>query len=205
MLEWIKQFIQSHPDYAPIAIMLSIAIAGFNIPISADMMMIIAATIAATLLEGAFFKFYFAILIGTIIAANITYAQGRLIGPKLLKFSFFQKLFPETRLEKIRIYYKRYALLTLIVGRFIPFGFRNCLFLSAGLSKMSYRSFVIKDAIAATIWTSTVFTGLYKLISKVDDLSTFIKKFNLVIFLLLGLSIITVVCYKQIKRRRITT
>lgn len=204
MIEWIKSFIQSHPDYAPLAIMLSIAIAGFNIPISADMMILVAATIAATILKGSFFKFYIAILAGTIVASYITYAQGRFIGTKLLKYSFMQKLFPQSRLEKISFYFTRYSWLTLIIGRFIPFGFRNCLFLTAGLSKMPFRSFALKDGVAATIWSISIYTGLYKLISMVDDVASVIKRFNLVIFIILGLSIIATVWYKQIKRRKAT-
>lgn len=202
MIEWIKTFIQSHPDYAPIAVMLSIAAAGFNIPISADMMIIIAATVCATVLKGAFFKFYFAILIGTILASYITYAQGRFIGPKLLKISFMQKLFPKARLEKIEQYYKRYSWLTFIIGRFIPFGFRNCLFLTAGLSKMPFKSFALKDGIAAALWSFVVYSGLYKLVTKVTDITAVIKKFNLVIFITLGIGIIATVWYKQLKRSK---
>jgi membrane-associated protein len=204
MIEWIKNFIQSHPEYAPIAIMISIAVAGFNIPISADMMILVAATLAATLLKGAFFKLYLAILCGTILAAYATYAQGRFIGPKILKIPFMHKLFPAARLQKVEYYFKRYSWLTFIIGRFIPFGFRNCLFLSAGLTKIPFKSFALKDGIAAIVWSLTVFTSLYKLITKVDDLSYLIKKFNLIIFIILGLSIIAAVWYKQIKRRKAT-
>lgn len=205
MLEWIKSFVQSHPDYAPIAIACGIAIAGFNIPISADMMILIAATLAATLLKGAFFKFYIAILLGTIIASYITYAQGRFLGPKILKFSVMQKLFPQERLDKISVYYQRYSWLTLIIGRFIPFGFRNCLFLTAGLTKMPFRQFALKDGVASCIWSITIYSLFYKLLTKVDDVSALIKKFNLLIFAILSLAIIATVWYKQIKRRNVTT
>lgn len=204
MLEWIKHFIHSYPTYAPIAIFASIAIAGFNIPISADMIVLIAATLAATMLKGAFFKLYFAILSGTILASYITYAQGRFIGPKMLQLSLMQKLFPKSRLDKIHLYYKRHGWLTLIIGRFIPFGFRNCLFLTAGLSKMPFKIFALKDGIAALIWSFALYSGFYKLLTKVENLSKVIKKFNLVIFIILGLAIIATVWYKQIKRRKAT-
>lgn len=204
MLEWIKSFIQSHPTYAPIAIFASIAIAGFNIPISADMVLLIAATLAATILKGTFFKLYLAILCGTTLAAYITYAQGRFIGPKILQLSVMQKLFPKSRLDKIQHHYKKHGWLTLMIGRFIPFGFRNCLFLTAGLSKMPFKHFALKDGIAAVIWSFSLYFGFYKLLTKVDDLGHMIKKFNIIIFIILGLAIIATVWYKQIKRRKAT-
>jgi membrane-associated protein len=205
MLEWIKGLISSYPQAAPYVIALSLMIAGLNIPLSADVIILIAATLAATLLKGSFFKLYLAIFIGSIGAAYIAYAQGRFLGHYLLKKKFFQKLFPQTRLDKIKAYYTKYSWGTLIIGRFIPFGFRNGLFMSTGLSKFPFKAFALRDALACFIWSFTLYFSLYKLVSTVDDIMPLIKKFNLIIFTILGLSIIAVVWYKQIKKRRIST
>jgi membrane protein DedA with SNARE-associated domain len=63
----------------------------------------------------------------------------------------------------------------------------------------------MQDAVACFIWSLTVFAGFYKLLSKVEDVVPLLKKFNLIIFSILGLSIIGFVWYKQIKRRRFST
>ena len=203
MIEWIKAFINSHPQAAPYAIALALAVAGFNIPISADLVILIAATLAATILKGAFLKLYLAIFLGSICAAYIAYFQGRFLGNYLLKKKFFQKLFPQTKLAKINSYYKKYSWATFIIGRFIPFGFRNALFMATGLSKIPFKSFALRDAVGCLIWSFTLYLGLFKLLSNAHDLIPIIKKCNLVIFSILGLSIIILFWYKRNKKRRI--
>jgi hypothetical protein len=65
MIEWIKQFIAIYPNAAPFVISLSLILAGFNIPISAYMIILIAATLAVTVLKGSFLKLYVAVFIGS--------------------------------------------------------------------------------------------------------------------------------------------
>jgi membrane-associated protein len=205
MIDWIKAIISSHPEYAPIAIAASLMLAGLNIPISADVIIIIAATLAATLLKGSIVSLYLAVFVGSCVAAYFAYLQGRFLGHVLMKKAFFKKLFPQERLEKINQYYKKHSWATLIIGRFIPFGFRNALFISAGLSKFPFRKLIVIDLVACFLWSSTLFTTFYHLISKTENILPLIKKFNLIIFFILGLSIISLVWYKQAKRRQITT
>lgn len=202
MLEWIKQFAQNYPAIAPILIALSLAIAGLSIPISADLVILLAATLAVKVLPGTFITFYLAIFIGSIFAAYAAYWQGRLFGNYLLNYHFFKKLFPEDRILKIKDHYTKHGWSTLIVGRFIPFGFRNVLFFSTGLSKFSFRKFVFRDLIACLIWTSTIFTLFYHLLHKMDNLVPFIKKFNLIIFSLVGVIVFSLVWYKRAKKQR---
>ena len=40
-------------------------------------------------------------------------------------------------------FYKKYGALTLVIGRFIPFGVRNAIFLTSGISKMPFAKFFI--------------------------------------------------------------
>ena len=85
---------------------------------------------------------------------------------------------PET-VDKIGGFYKKYGMLTLILGRFIPFGVRNALFLTAGLSKMNFLKFALSDLVAATISCSLYFWLYYTYGKSMVDI---IKQSNVVIF-----------------------
>lgn len=205
MIDSIKRFVLAHPEAAPFAIACSLMLGGCNLPISADMVILIAATLAATLLKGSFIPLYLGVFFGSCLAAYIAYAQGRFLGHYLLKFRFFKKLFPQERLIKIKTYYTKHSWATLIIGRFIPFGFRNALFMSTGLARFPFKKLALADACACLIWSLCIFSSFYHLVLKVDDLLVHMKKFNLIIFSLLALSIIGSVWYKQIKKRRLLT
>jgi len=202
MIEWIERLVKLHPDLAPIAIALSLILAGLSIPISADVVILIAATLAATLLKGSFLKLYLAVFLGSIGAAYVAYANGRFLGGYLLTKPFFQKLFPQARLEKIESHYRKHGWSTLMIGRFIPFGFRNALFISTGLSKFPFASFALRDAVACLLWSFTLFSSLFLLVTKVDDALSVIKKWNVFIFLLVAVTLISWLWYKRIKNRR---
>ena len=50
------------------------------------------------------------------------------------KIAIFQKLLPQHKIKKIEDYFDKYHAKTLFLGRFIPFGVRNVLFFTTGLS-----------------------------------------------------------------------
>ena len=63
---------------------------------------------------------------------------------------------PES-VDKVSHFYERFGIFTLIVGRFVPFGVRNALFLTAGLGRMGFMKFALSDLLAATISCSVYF------------------------------------------------
>ena len=88
---------------------------------------------------------------------------------------FFARMVRQNQIDKIHDYYQRYGMLTLILGRFIPFGVRNGLFLTAGLGKMNAAKFAVADLLACTISTVTFFTLYYQFGSTMIN---YIKEFN---------------------------
>ena len=61
------------------------------------------------------------------------------------------------RMTKVQGYYEKHGALTLLFGRFIPFGVRNSLFLTAGMGKMNFARFAVYDFIACMISVVTFF------------------------------------------------
>ena len=106
------------------------------------------------------------------------------------------------QVEKVSMFYKKYGVLTLILGRFIPFGVRNALFLTAGLGKMPFKKFALSDWLACTISCSLFFWLYYTFGESVIGL---VKQFNMVIASAAGVFVIVMVIKKVRKRPAIDT
>jgi membrane protein DedA with SNARE-associated domain len=159
-MEDLIQYIGANVQYAHWIIFGMLLLAGLNIPVSEDAMLFISAVLASNhpeylpqLFTGVFLGAYFSDL--------ICYTLGLKFGPKLFEIKFFANMVPPERIQKIHNYYDQYGVVTLILGRFIPFGVRNGLFLTAGLGKMDPVKFAMSDLLACTISTITFFTLYY--------------------------------------------
>lgn len=179
-----------------------ILLAGMNIPVSIDVVVIATALIAARILPEHTLHLYLAVLFGCYFAAWIAYWVGRVLLPKVLKIPIFSKLLSPKRIEKARVFYEKHGLWALALGRFIPFGVRNCLFMSAGLSRMSFLKFICLDALACLLWCSTSFYLFYTLGHHYEKLSGSIKIFNLTIFTAFAMALIGIIWYKRMSRKR---
>ncbi|MCB9062697.1 MAG: DedA family protein [Halobacteriovoraceae bacterium] len=186
-------FIQSNVATAPYIIFGLLFLAGFNIPVSEDMMCFVAAIMAAKNPQY-LWPLFIAIYAGAYVSDVICFFLGRVFGEKLLKIKFFSSMVPPDRVKKIHSFYEKYGIITLILGRFIPFGIRNGLFLTAGLGKMNIAKFCLSDLTAVTISVCTYFTIYYHFGDTVLDT---IKKSNYIIFSVA----IVVVIYFLIKNR----
>lgn len=201
-MDTLISFIQEKAHLAHWFIFGGILLAGLNIPISIDLMMLVSATLAATIIPENTIHLFLSTFLGCVFAAWISYWVGRKLGPKLRRFSFFSSLLSDERIEKIKKFYQKYGLLTLIVGRFIPFGVRNGIFMSSGLSQVSFPQFMLRDVIACAIWCSVCFGLFYLLGKNLESLYTQVKSIHLYIFLAFKVAIIGFICYKKIKKSR---
>ena len=200
MMEAFSEFMTSHQNYAHWLIFGSILLAGFNIPISIDVVMICSALLASRIIPENAYVLFGVTLAGCIVAAWIAFWLGRLLGPKITKLPLLRVAVTPERIEKSKDFYQKYGMLTFIVGRFIPFGVRNCMFMSSGLSGMSFKKFCLFDGIACTIWATTVFTLFYFACANCDSLLGHVKTFNIAIFSVFALAVISLVWYKKRKK-----
>ncbi len=192
----IVQFIQSNITLAPWVIFGLLLLAGFNVPISEDAMLFISATLAASYpdyLVGLFLGVY----AGAYFSDLICFSLGRYFGDYLLTpGSFFSRFVKKEKITKVSFFYEKYGIITLILGRFIPFGVRNALFLTAGIGKMNILKFALSDLLACTISCSLFFTLYYKLGKPVIE---YVKKGNVVIF---GIALVVVAVILILKRKK---
>jgi len=200
---WLLEKIITYQDQAPLFLFLLILLAGANVPISIDIILIISAFLAATMFPEKVFVFFFAFNFGCIFSAWISYWIGRKFGTKLLKIPFFAKAMPVKRVEKISLFYEKHGFWTFIIGRFIPFGIRNCLFMSSGMTKMSFYKFIIFDFIACSLWSCLFFFGFYSLGHNFDTLISHLKIINIGLFIAFSVTVIALICYKLKKRNKL--
>jgi len=195
-MELILPFIQDHAPHAHWFIFGLLMLAGLNIPISEDILVIISGVLASTFIPENTWKLFVAVFLGAYLSDWVVYWLGRLWGPHLWRIRWFARLFKPKRLEQIKQYYEKYGVLTLLVGRFIPFGFRNCLFATAGMGKMRFTKFLIADGIACLLLNAALFSIAY-FCGK--NCSYLVRYLNITIFATFVIALIALFWYKKSK------
>jgi membrane-associated protein len=160
-MEQLTTLIYENAQNAHFLIFGLLLLAGLSLPISLDLLILAAGILASTLPVDQGVKLYLWILAGASISAWEAYWMGRLMGSRQFRSKWLQRLFQPERISYLSQFYQQYGFLTLLVGRFIPFGVRNCLFLTAGASRMPFLRFVIQDGIACLISTLSLFCLAY--------------------------------------------
>ncbi len=178
-MEAALEYINANAANAPYIIFGLLLLAGFNVPVSEDIMLFTSALLAAKNPE-LLYPLFIAVFAGAYLSDVICYGfMGRFLGEKIFKIKFFKSMAPPEKIAKVTEFYEKYGIITLILGRFIPFGVRNALFLTAGLGKMNAFKFCVSDFIACVISCVSFFSLYYHFGESVIE---YVKKFNLVIF-----------------------
>jgi membrane protein DedA with SNARE-associated domain len=204
-MESLIQWITAHAQHAHWFIFGAILLAGLNIPISADLIIIASAFLAADIIPEHTIHLYLAVFLGCYFSAWIAYWIGRLLGRKLCRIRWFSKILSLEKLEKAQKFYEKYGFFTLLLGRFIPFGVRNCIFMTSGMSRMHFGKFALWDLFACFIWSATSFYLFYKLGQNYQAVAGFVKTFNLLLFAAFSVTLIAFIWYKRRKKATIET
>lgn len=159
-MESMVSLVDSHIEYAPWIIFGLLLLAGFNVPVPEDGMLFVAATFAARNPQQ-LPQFFAAVYLGAYISDLICYGLGRFLGPRLSHWRLFAKVMNQDKIDKVAGYYRNYGVLTLLFGRFVPFGVRNILFLTAGLGGMNAVKFAAADLVACTLSSAVFFSAYY--------------------------------------------
>jgi membrane protein DedA with SNARE-associated domain len=156
IIAWISQY----TEFFPLAAFILLLLAGLNIPISEDLVIITGALIChgdPPLLIPTFAAMY----AGIVISNYLPYVLGKFIRKRTIKSRFVTMQISKKRLDKMQHYLEKFGIFTFIVGRFIPFGVRNTLFFSSGFFGLRLRRFAVYDITAVTISFTTLFSLVY--------------------------------------------
>lgn len=198
-MEAFLDFVQANVHVAPYAYFFLLCLAGLNIPISEDLMLLTSALIA---IKNPHLKYelFAGVFLGAYISDLICYAfMGRYLGEKMFKIKFFANMISQEKLTKINSFYAKYGIFTLLLGRFIPFGVRNALFLTAGLGKMNAWKFAISDFIACVV-SCTFFFWLY--FTYGESVVDLVKRGNLILFTVVAAAATGWFVKKKLKERK---
>lgn len=193
MLHWCLNLLESNPEIAPIAIFFLLILAGCCLPISIDFIILFAAILAGTSLP--IFPLFISCFLGTILSSWIAYGIGRKFGQRVIEKRPLSFFLSKKRMLFVQKFYQRFGFLTLFIGRFIPFGIRNCLFLSSGMSKMPFWKFALFDLFAAFVWLSLFFGFFYHMSQSYEQMANQLKWFNWAIFLIFLVAITIIIWY----------
>ncbi|MDR2930233.1 MAG: VTT domain-containing protein [Propionibacteriaceae bacterium] len=133
------------------------------------------------------------------VAGNVAgYWVGRLIGPPLFKprSGLAGKIFNPTHIDKTHVFFERYGSRALILARFVPL-VRTFVTLIAGISKMSFRTFITYTAIGGLAWVLIVTTAGYFL----GGIPAIKANFELACVIIVVISLLPMV-YEWVKARR---
>lgn len=201
-METIISWIAAHASIAHFVFFGLLMLAGLCVPISEDLVIISSATLASTTVPENTGLLFAAVFLGSYLSDWEAYAIGRFGGRRLLATRWFSRHISPTRIDRLSSFYERYGFWTLLFGRFIPFGVRNALFITAGLGRMPFLRFCLADGIACLVSNILLFSAAYWLGSHSDLLLAFLQKMH-VALLIIGAIIasIGIVWYKSKKKR----
>ena len=196
------EFLAQNADHAHWWFFSLLMLAGLNLPISEDLVVLSGAVVAATVAPEKTYTIFAFIFVGCYLSDWVSYWVGRAVTPWMRRRRWLVKFVDNKQLAKVTKFYSKYGSLTLLFGRFIPFGVRNLLFMSAGMGKMHFGKFILVDGIACLLSNTIWFTIAYSLAENYQSVLSYMKHTNIVIFslfLAFILGLIGVKLYKKIK------
>lgn len=183
---------------APLIIFAGLIITGFSLPLSEDLLIIASGVLASTVLSDYTLELFAACFLGSFLADCVAYLLGRLFGDKLA-------IKKETRMQKLSSFYEKYGFWALFVGRCIPFGIRNGIFMTAGAAKMPFRKFLLSDGIACAGFSSLLFFLAYSCGKNYEVLLSYVQQTSYAIGISVCILIAAILLYRKLRRPAKTT
>lgn len=143
--------------------------------------------------------FLFVLLsIAAIIGDTVNYWVGRYFGPRVFRSE--SKLLNKKHLERAQEFYERHGGKAIVMARFVPI-VRTFAPFVAGVGAMHYPRFLMYNVVGGVLWIA-IFVWLGYFFGNIPAVE---KNFELVIFAIIGLSVIPMVIeyWKERKRVRV--
>lgn len=137
---------------------------------------------------------------GCIVSSQLAYGIGRLFGPKLFNLPIFKWALSPSKLIRVESFYIRHGSWLYFVARFIPFGVRNVVFYSSGMSKVAYYRYFFLESLACLVWGTSIFLAFTSLSTNYETLVSHLKWVNFFVFIAFSVTVIGFICYKVKKR-----
>lgn len=203
-MESVVIWLCEHAEHAPLLIFWLLVLAGFSLPLSEDILVIASGVLASTVIPERTVVLFLAALLGSFVSDIIAYAIGRFFRERIHGMKWFKSR--QNTVDKVKVFYKKYGIWALVIGRCIPFGFRNGIFMTAGAAKMRFATFFISDAISCTLFSGTLFFLAYSFGANFELLYTYVFQAGLIVAALVALAIggYSIVSWRKRKAVRVS-
>jgi membrane-associated protein len=201
-MESLVQWFSTHGQNAPYILFGLLLLAGFSLPISEEVMLMIAGVLASSFIPERTLPLFFAVFLGCYFSDWIAYWIGRFLGYRLYSVRFLHFAFCERKVKKLNRFFSSYGFLTLVIGRFIPFGVRNGIFMTAGVGKMHFGKFALIDLLGCFSFSLLIFSLAYYCGENFEALAKAIKKGNAILFIIFVVTLCAIGGILWIKKRR---
>ncbi|MDE5978019.1 MAG: DedA family protein [Turicibacter sp.] len=196
-MEWIIEFIT---QYGMIAMFLFIALEYACLPLPSEVILPLSGAMAISSgkpLSLVIIISVIAGLLGSMICYSIGYSGGNAVLDR------FMKRYPSTRkgIESTRRFYRKYAMISVGVGRLIPL-FRTYISFMAGITKQHVTFFLLASSVGILVWNSLLITMGYLL---AEQWTSIMAYYNQVKWFILGSAIVVVslIGLKKLRQRKV--
>jgi len=140
---------------------------------------------------------------GLLMTDFLLYSVGKRYGRRIVEHRKFQKIITNDRLTKLEEKFKKWGVLVVFFGRHL-LGLRAQIFLVAGVLKMSWKKFLMIDAVSA-LFTITLWCGLgYLGGNQIQTLRKNIRNMEQIVIIFLAILLGSLLLFKYFKKRRNT-
>lgn len=204
MLDALFDFLCLHAHQAHYYLFGLLLLAGVNMPVSEDLILISGGVIVAVCLDEHYYIMWGWLYAGCLISAYEAYWLGRIYGPRLYTLPGFRHIITPSRMDRLHRFIDRFGVFTFMVGRFIPGGVRNAIFITSGLGRMPFTIFALRDGCAAFLSTSLLYQIGYLFGENYSTLFRYVESYNRIVIIILFVLLCVGISYlwyhhKQVK------
>ncbi len=192
-MESIATFLCNNAGQAHYVIFGLILLAGLNLPFSEDILVMLGGVLVSTCVPQHYWLMWGWLYLAAILSAYEAYWLGRILGPKLYDMALFRRVVTPVRVHKAGDWVERYGIFTFLIGRFMPLGLRNCLFMTCGLWRMPFPRFIFRDGLGALCAISVLYQIGYSFGENYHVLFHYFRTYEEVILSLVVLLVITII------------
>lgn len=115
--------------------------------------------------------------VANVATAASVYLAGRTVGRSFFRGRLGRRLMHPRRLARLEELYRQYGGWGIFISRFIP-GVRGVVPPFAGVARLPFWRSVPPMALASGIWYGTLTFAAATLVTRLDDLALFVRRFN---------------------------
>lgn len=203
-MESILLYICEYSAYAPYIFFGLLLLSGIGLPVSEDIVLLIAGAFGGlcTQEDTSTSKLYVWVFFGSWISAWEAYWLGRHFGPKVLTMKWFRGVITPRRLVEIKTIIEKFGAVAFFVGRFLPGGVRNALYVTSGLTKMPFKLFLMRDVGACLLSTATFFYIGHFFGSNYQEIIKYFKLYEKTVLIAVILLVVILILSRWLRTER---